>query len=60
MATKKKTSEDISKFSKEQFLMAKKYINYKDIISTILDDDKMYSFDEVDRILKEFLESEVI
>ncbi len=57
--TKKKESVDITRFSKEQFLQTKKYIEDKDILGVLLDDDKMYSFEEVDQILKEFLESEV-
>ena len=52
-------SNDITKFSKEQFLQSKRFYENRDILNVILDDDKNYSFDEVEEILKTFLESEV-
>lgn len=52
-------SNDITKFSKEQFLQSKRFYENRDILDVILDDDKNYSFDEVEEILKTFLESEV-
>lgn len=55
----KTKKENLIKFSKEQFLNAKKYIENRDVLDALLDDDKYYSFDEVDSILNEFLESEV-
>lgn len=62
MAGRKKTenkSNDITKFSKEQFLQSKRFYENRDVLDVILDDDKNYSFDEVEEILKTFLESEV-
>lgn len=62
LAGRKKTenkSNDITKFSKEQFLQSKRFYENRDILDVILDDDKNYSFDEVEEILKTFLESEV-
>lgn len=62
MAGRKKIenkSNDITKFSKEQFLQSKRFYENRDILDVILDDDKNYSFDEVEEILKTFLESEV-
>lgn len=52
-------SNDITKFSKEQFLQSKRFYENRDILNVILDNDKNYSFDEVEEILKTFLESEV-
>lgn len=52
-------SNDIAKFTKEQFLQSKRFYENRDILDVILDDDKNYSFDEVEEILKTFLESEV-
>ncbi len=62
MAGRKKNenkSNDITKFSKEQFLQSKRFYENRDILDVILDNDKNYSFDEVEEILKTFLESEV-
>lgn len=62
LAGRKKTenkSNDITKFSKEQFLQSKRFYENRDVLDVILDDDKNYSFDEVEEILKTFLESEV-
>lgn len=56
MATKK---TDLNKFSKEQLLSAKKYINNKDILNVILENGKTYSFDEVDGLLTKALERKV-
>lgn len=59
LAAKKKTDSNIEKFTKEQFLQSKRYIQDRDILNVLLDDDKKYSFTEVDEILNKFLETEV-
>lgn len=59
LAAKKKTDNNIEKFTKEQFLQSKRYIQDRDILNVLLDDDKKYSFTEVDELLNKFLETEV-
>lgn len=60
MATKKKEDavEDILKYSKDQFMATKKYTGQRDLLSFLLDENTMYSFDEVDKVIEKFLESE--
>lgn len=60
MATKKKEEavEDILKYSKDQFMATKKYTGQRDLLSFLLDENTMYSFDEVDKVIEKFLESE--
>ena len=59
MAVKKenKTSDDV--FSKEQILGSKKFANRKDILNVLLKDDETYSIDDVETMIKEFLNKEV-
>lgn len=59
LVAKKKTDNNIEKFTKEQFLQSKRYIQDRDILNVLLDDDKKYSFTEVDELLNKFLETEV-
>lgn len=60
MATRKKVEvENISKYTKEQFLQSKRYTHQRDLINVLLKDGKEYTFDEVDGRINEFLEREV-
>ena len=52
-----KTSDDV--FSKEQILGSKKFANRKDILNVLLKDDETYSIDDVETMIKEFLNKEV-
>jgi len=56
---KKTTKEEKDKFTKEQLINAKKYFKKKYLIKALLDDEKSYSHDEVDQLLKKFYEKEV-
>ncbi len=57
----KNTVEEVKKdiFSKESILNSKKYLNQKDLINTLLKDDKKYTLDEVDKIIEKFEKGEV-
>ena len=48
-----------TKYTKEQLRASKRYASKKDVIGVILDDDKMYSFDEVDRLIMKFMKGKV-
>lgn len=54
-------SKDIStfKFSKQQLVASKKYSVQRDVLNALLEDGQVYTFDEVDRKLKEFLKGKV-
>ena len=61
---KKKTEEKIEiaevvktpvLYTKAQIYKAKRYMNRKDIITVMLEDDKRYTFDQVDKLIEQFL-----
>ncbi len=54
-----KKSETNTSFTKEQLYGSKKYEMQKDILGVMLEDNKEYTFDEVDNLIKEFLKREV-
>ena len=55
---KKEDKIEIS-FSKEQILSSKAYSDKKDLVTTLLDESKSYSFEEVDIIIDKFMKEEV-
>ena len=54
-----KKNETNSSFTKEQLYNSKKYEMQKDILGVMLEEEKEYTFDEVDNLIKEFLKREV-
>lgn len=44
-----------NKFSKEQLIGAKRYIESVDVLNVVLEYDKLYSFSDVDRLVSNFL-----
>ena len=44
------------KFYKEQFLKSNLYKNKKDLINTLLKDNELYSRNDVDKIIKKYME----
>ena len=54
-----KKNETNTSFTKEQLYNSKKYEMQKDILGVMLDEDREYTFDEVDNLIKEFLKKEV-
>ncbi|HBF3744650.1 TPA: hypothetical protein KOS27_004090 [Clostridioides difficile] len=43
------------KFTKEQIVNSKKYVNRKDLLNAILKDDELYSFSEVEDMINKFM-----
>jgi len=43
-------------FTKDQLVQSKKYVHRRDALNALLEDNKTYSFANVDGILKEFEE----
>lgn len=52
-------AEQVSKFSKEQMISAKRYSNRKDLLHVVLKDDQLYSFEEVDKLVDDFMKGKV-
>lgn len=47
--------KEIVKYNKKQLLNSKKYEYKKDVVNALLDDDKDYTIEEVDKIINKFL-----
>lgn len=58
MAKKKETEKNNvnPKFTKEQLIYSKRYINMVDVLAVVLDSDKEYTFDEVDKLVSDFMQ----
>ena len=46
--------KDIQKFPAKDIVKSVKYAGSRDILSALLDKEKSYSFDEVDKIIEKF------
>lgn len=53
-------SEDLSKFSKSQIVNSKKYSNRRDLLTALLEQDKEYSFSDIEEIINKFNDKKVI
>ncbi|SJQ62278.1 Uncharacterised protein [Clostridioides difficile] len=49
------SKEDDYKFTKEQIVNSKKYVNRKDLLNAILKENELYSFSEVEEIINNFM-----
>ncbi|MGX9756006.1 hypothetical protein ACWYRQ_07000 [Clostridioides difficile] len=49
------SKEDNYKFTKEQIVNCKKYVNRKDLLNAILKEDELYSFSEVEDRINNFM-----
>ena len=49
------TEKEVVKFSKEKILQIGKYRNRVDLLNVLLVTDKVYSYEEVDTLLEEFM-----
>lgn len=58
MAKKKEAEKNNvnPKFTKEQLIYSKRYINMVDVLAVVLDNDKEYTFDEVDKLVSDFMQ----
>lgn len=54
--TENKTVVKEDTFAKEQLVNSKKYRDNIDALNVVLDDEKQYTFGEVDKLLKSFYE----
>lgn len=56
---KRSEATEVIKFTKEQIISAKKYKNNLDLVNALLQDDKEYSFEEVDALIEKYLKGKV-
>ncbi|HBH0878282.1 TPA: hypothetical protein KR676_001982 [Clostridioides difficile] len=49
------SKEDNYKFTKEQIVDSKKYVNRKDLLNAILKENELYSFSEVEGMINNFM-----
>lgn len=60
MATKQKdTVKQENLFTKEQLLASNKYANRRDALDAILDDNGVYTIEQVDSLLEKFMKGKV-
>lgn len=48
-----------AKFSKEQILASAKYYNQRDLVDALLDSDKKYTMETVDKLIVDFMKGKV-
>ncbi len=53
------TNETPASYTKSQILASIRYVSRRDILSVILKDNEKYSFDQVNKLLNEFLKGKV-
>lgn len=51
-------NDEVSRYNKEDIANSNKYKHSCDLVRALLDNDKTYTLEEVDKILKEYRESE--
>ena len=61
MAARKTTSaESVEQtFSKEQILASSRFADRRDIVDALLDEDKTYSIDAVDKLIENYMKGQV-
>ncbi len=59
MAEKKTVESTESKFTKEEIVSSKRYIEDSDIVRALLEDNKTYTLKEVDNIVEKFRKGKV-
>ncbi len=52
-------SQETKKYTKTSLLMSKKYSRYKDLLKVLLDEKIKYTFEEIDKIIDNYLKEEV-
>lgn len=52
-------SQEMKRYTKASLLISKKYSKYKDLLKILLDEKIKYSFEEVNKIIDDYLKREV-
>lgn len=58
-AVERRAEPDEQKFTRGQVLSSVRYRNRKDVVSALLEDGRMYTIAEVDRMVDEFMKGKV-
>lgn len=56
----RKSKTKTLEYTKTALISSERYGDYIDLLRVLLDDNQTYTFDSVDKLLKEYLESEVV
>lgn len=59
MAQKKEVQNDVTMYTKEQIVTSIKYTNRRDLLNSVLEDNRSYSFEEVDTAINKFMKGTV-
>lgn len=54
-----KTKQTEQRFSKEQILASGKYVNRRDLVDALLDEEKSYTFETVDDMIEKYKKGRV-
>ena len=57
--TQSKAEEKKRLYGKEQILNSKKYAEYKDLLNGVLENDRTYTADEIDKLITDYMERRV-
>lgn len=57
--TKATAKTEVLKFEKSQICSSVKYSRYKDILSSQLKDNQLYGYDEIDKVIDDFMKGKV-
>ena len=57
--TQSKAVEKKTAYGKEQILNSKKYAEYKDLLNGVLENDRPYTADEIDKLIADYMERRV-
>ncbi len=58
-AVERRDEPDEQKFTRGQVLSSARYRNRRDVVSALLEDGRMYTIAEVDRMVDEFMKGKV-
>ena len=56
---KEKETKTLTKYSKDQFLKSKKYEEVIDVLAVVLENKKLYSTNQVNKLVTDFIKKEV-
>lgn len=57
--TQSKAEEKKIAYGKEQILNSKKYAEYKDLLNGVLENNRTYTTDEIDKLIADYMERRV-
>ena len=53
------TEAEATVYTKQQIIASKRYANRRDMVNALLDDNKRYTLDEVDALIKKYTKGKV-